>query len=402
MSHPISRRKFVSAGAITVSGLAAGFSPLRRIYPGGDVIRIGIIGTGNRGSGIASLLKTMPGITLIACCDLLPDHLQNGMRYAAKNARAYSDHRKLLDDKAIDAVIIATPLFTHYPLALDALAAGKHVYLEKSMTYDIPQALDLVRRVRRSNLIFQVGYQYRYYALYHRIREIMNQNWLGKVTHFECQYDRNSNWRVPVNDPRLERVLNWRMYREYCGGPLSELCAHEIDIVNFLLDSHPAKVVAMGGINYWKDGRDTYDHIRTIYEYPGGIQSSFTSILSNAYDGYNIRIRGDKGTVEIQREKAFIYAETTDNARGIVDGVTGATRAAITQGKPAEITFAKPGETLLEPTAYALQDFLACIRNNKQPASNAETAKNASIAILLGNRSADTESCQYWKPEYDI
>ena len=161
MSHPISRRKFVSAGAITVSGLAAGFSPLRRIYPGGDVIRIGIIGTGNRGSGIASLLKTMPGITLIACCDLLPDHLQNGMRYAAKNARAYSDHRKLLDDKAIDAVIIATPLFTHYPLALDALAAGKHVYLEKSMTYDIPQALDLVRRVRRSNLIFQVGYQYR-------------------------------------------------------------------------------------------------------------------------------------------------------------------------------------------------------------------------------------------------
>ncbi len=403
MSNKISRRKFVSTGAITFSGLAAfGFPSFEKPYRGNDVLRVGIIGTGSRGSGLASLIKDMPGFSLTACCDLIPEHLQQGMSYAAKNAKAYNDHRKLLDDKDIDAVVIATPLFTHHPLALDALNAGKHVYLEKSMTYQIGQALDLVKKVNSTNLVFQVGYQYRYYAMYHKVKEIMKQNWLGKITHFEGQYNRNSNWRVPVNDPKMERVLNWRMYREYCGGPLSELCSHEIDIVNFLLDAHPLKVTAMGGINYWKDGRDTYDNIRTIYEYPDDIKASFTSVLSNAYNGYMIRILGDRGTVEIQREKTFIYAESLENTRGIVDGVTGATKEAITQGKPVEIVYEKPGEKLLEPTNYSLQEFANCIREKRKPVSNVETGKDASIAILLGNKSADTESYQYWKPEYNI
>src|SRR5690606_28596374 len=147
----------------------------------------------------------------------------------------------------------------------------------------------------------------------------------------------------PVKDPKLERVINWRMYKEYCGGPLSELCAHEIDAVNFILDSHPLKVTGVGGIDYWKDGRETYDNIRTIYQYPDGIKASFTSILSNAYNGYSIRILGDRATVEIQRDKAFIFAETKNNKRGTVDGVTGATIATTTQGQGKEIVFDTPG-----------------------------------------------------------
>lgn len=398
--HGLTRRNFISTTAVSALAIgASGFSILRS--SASSTIRVGVIGTGSRGTGLISLLKEMKGVEVSACCDILPERLKNGLSVAGKQAKGYNEYRQLLDDKSVDAVIIATPLFLHYPMAIDALQANKHIYLEKSMAYDIPQTIDLAQKVKASKQVFQVGYQYRYYGLYHRVKEIINQNWLGKITHFECQYNRNSNWRNPVTDSRLERIINWRMYREYCGGPLSELCAHEIDMVNYLLDAHPLKAIGMGSINYWKDGRDTYDNIRTIYEYPNDIKASFTSVLSNAYNGYAIRILGDKATLEIQRDKAFIYAESTENLRGTVDGVTGATISAATQGKASEIVFKKPGEKDIEPTTYALIDFFECIRTGRKTLSGADTAKDASIAIHMGNIAADTETVQVWKSTYD-
>lgn len=404
MTHlSTSRRNFITTGlaAVAGAGLSAVFEPAfgKSVRPA-DKIRLGLIGTGSRGSGLATLIREMPDYELVACCDIIPENLQKGLSLAAKNAKGYADYRKLLDDKSIDAVVIATPLYLHYPMAVAALHAGKHIYLEKSMTYNIPQAIDLVKKVKASGLVFQIGYQYRYYGLYHRVKEIIKENWLGKITHFECQYNRNSNWRFPVNDPKMERAINWRMYREYCGGPLSELCAHEIDVVNYLTDSRPVKVVGLGGINYWKDGRDTYDNIRTVYDYANGVKASVTSVLSNAYNGYSIRILGDKATVEILRDKAYIYPETTNHAKGVVDGVTGATIAVTTQGKGVEVKFGKPGEEGLEPTVFALKDFADCVRNKKEPISNVETGRDGSIAIHMGNAAADTEQVQYWKPEY--
>ncbi|MEP7107823.1 MAG: Gfo/Idh/MocA family oxidoreductase [Ferruginibacter sp.] len=402
-NNTLSRRKFLTSGAIAVTGFSAlGFTSLGLASFKNDMVRVGIIGTGSRGAGLASLIKEIQGMELVACCDIIPEHLQNGMNLAAKGAKAYTDYRKLLEDNKIDAVIIAVPLYLHYPIAVDALDAGKHVYLEKSMTYDIPQAIDLVKKVRNSKLVFQVGFQYRYYALIHRVKEFLSENWLGKITHFECQYNRNSDWKFPVKDPKLELAINWRMYRKYCGGPLSELCAHQIDVVNFLLESHPVKVCGSGGINYWKDERDTYDHIRTIYEYPGGIQSSVTSLLSNAYNGYNIRILGDEATLEIQTEHAFIYREPVEPLKGTVDGVTSATKALGTDGKGIELIFHKEGEKMLEASTYSLLDFIECIHLKKKPVSNVESGRDTSIAVHMGNAAADSETSQVWQPAYSI
>jgi Predicted dehydrogenases and related proteins len=396
-----SRRKFISTGALAVSALAlhANGNPYRKKA---SSLRIGIIGTGSRGTGLTKMLSAFDQVEVVACCDILPDHLKRAVALTGNKAKMYTDYRKLLEDKTIDAVIIATPLYLHYPMAIDALDAGKHVYLEKSLAYDIPQTLELTRRVQQSGLVFLVGFQYRYFALYHKAKEIIANNWLGKITHFECQYNRNSNWRFPVNDPKMERIVNWRMYREYCGGPLSELCAHQLDAVHFLTGHLPVKVVGSGGINYWKDGRETYDHIRTIYDYPDGVQASVTSVLSNAYNGYCIRILGDKATLEIQRDTAFLFAESVNNKQGTVDGVTGATLLARTQGEAEELRFKEPGEKLPDPTILALQDFVRCIAERRTPQSNAETAYGTSIAIHLGNLAAETETAQRWKPEYNI
>jgi predicted dehydrogenase len=402
-NNSISRREFVSTGAVALSGLVTmGFPAIGQTLSANEVIHVGLIGSGARGSGLATLIQAIPTLKLVACCDIQAENLANGMSKADKGAKSYTDYKKLLEDKNIDAVIIATPLFLHYPMAVDALAAGKHVYVEKTMTFSPEQSMDLIKRMKNSKLVFQVGFQYRYYGLYKRVKEVIDQNWLGKITHFECQYNRNSDWRFPVKDPKMERIVNWRMYKEYCGGPLSELCAHEIDMVNFILGSHPLKVTGIGGVDYWKDGRETYDNIRTVYEYPNGVKSSVTSILSNAYNGYNIRILGDKATIDIQRNKAFIYAESKSNKRGTVDGVTGATIATTTQGKGEEIVFDKPGDRSLEPTTYALEDFAACIKDKRKPLSNVDTGRDVSIAIYLGNKAAETEKFQVWKPEYSI
>ncbi|MBL7737148.1 MAG: hypothetical protein JNL51_16950, partial [Chitinophagaceae bacterium] len=132
------------------------------------------------------------------------------------------------------------------------------------------------------------------------------------------------------------------------------------------------------------------------------IKASIVSILSNAYNGYFIRILGDKATVEIQREKAFIYAESVNNKRGIVDGVAGATLLNKTQGEAVEITSDEIKTKTREASFYSLEDFIDCIRSKRKTISNAETAYQSSIAIHMGNMAAEKEIFQSWKPSYDI
>lgn len=399
--NSISRRKFVANSALALGGLIAMETPLfGKIVSANDTVRVGVIGTGKRGLGLINTMAKVSGLKIVAYCDILPENLQAAMAKADPHAKAYTAYEKLLADKNVDAVVIATPLYLHYPMAVAALAANKHVYLEKTMTFTIEQSLDLVKKARNSKSIFQVGFQYRSFALYHKIKEVVQAGWIGDTYSFECQYNRNSDWRFPVKDPKQEKLINWRMYKDLSGGPLAELCAHQIDAVNYITDSHPVKVMGIGGIDFWKDGRETYDNIRTIYAYANGAKATYTSVLSNAFNGYQIRILGNKATIEIGRDTAYIYAETTKRVLGTVDGVTGATVLNATQGKKTEIPYLEAGQKAVEPTVNALSHFYDCIVNNKKPISNVETGRDTAIAICMGLNAMETETTQYWKPEY--
>ena len=402
MSNMIfTRRKFLSAGTLALSGTALSYAGLTSFIPKKNaVIRLGIIGTGTRGTGLARLIKNLPGLTVTAYCDILAVHAAKIVEHVSAKAKKYNDYRKLLEDKEVDAVIIATPLYLHYTMAKDAVAAGKHVYVEKSMTYDIPQALDLEKIVNNAKLVFQVGHQYRYFSLYHRVKQTIDEGWLGDVTHFECQYHRNSDWRFPVVEKGTERIVNWRMYKEYSGGLMAELCGHQLDIVNWMTNAHPERVSGMGGINYWKDGRETYDHVRAIFEYPGGVKANVSSILSNAYHGYEIRILGSKATLQIERDEAFIYAEARKKQTGVVDGVTGATLLNATQGEAMKLEFTHQDEEKRDPSSYALLDFATCIRENKKPFADVQTGKYGAIAVHMANTAMDTGNMQHWEKKY--
>lgn len=398
----ITRRRFISGGTLALGALSITGIP-QIVFGKTEKVRLGLIGCGQRGSGISSIVSKLENIDIVAFCDVSKNALQSIKKYATKEAKFYENYHDLLNDKKIDGVIIATPLYLHYKMCIDALDAKKHIYVEKTMTYSIPEAIDLVKRVSSTNLVLQVGHQYRYFQMYYKIKEIIDQGWLGKITHFESQYNRNSDWRRPLKPGEDDRVVNWRMYKEYSGGVLAELCAHQIDIVNWMLNGHPKKVIGLGDINYWEDGRETYDNVRTIYEYDNRVKSSVTSVLSNQYNSYAMRIMGSKATIDIRRERAFIYPEPTTKTLGVVDGVTGATVESLKPGEGKEITYKSVDGLNLDPTAYSVMAFADCIKNNKKPISNVETGKDAAIAVHMGNNAVETGLMQHWDAnKYDI
>src|SRR6478736_1372929 len=200
------------------------------------IITVGIIGCGDRGSGLGGVLNNMPEqFQLKTVCDVLAFRLNNAKQIDKQNNLRYeTDYRKVLDDKTIDAVIIATPLSLHYEIATAAIQAGKHVYLEKTMTHNAEQALALVKLAKQHpKQVLQIGHQYRYTPLYFKVKEMIDKGYLGKVTQIDCRWDRNWNWRRPVPQGYTDKQINWRMYKEYSGGLVAELLSHQIDFINW-------------------------------------------------------------------------------------------------------------------------------------------------------------------------
>lgn len=406
MAEKISRKEFIVTTGAAITGLSAlGYSS---ILGSNDTINLGIIGTGSRGNYIAQVLKQIPSVNLMACCDIREENLERGLSHAASNAKAYSEYEKLLANPDVDAVVISTPLWLHYKMASDAVDAGKHVYCEKTMTFAIDEAQKLATRVNGSNVKFQVGYQHRYNPLYQKVYELINEGSIGSISYVECTWNRNGDWRRPVPDPSLERLINWRMYRDYSQGLMAELCSHQIDIVNWVLGEVPEKVSGFGGIDYWKDGRETYDNVHTVFRYPSGIKAKYSSITTNAHEGYSIRFYGKKATIEIKDvsgHQASIYAEQqpgSEQERADADAITKPTNKAWQQGEAIPLNVKGQANGDVGPTRMALEHFSDCIVNDNQPLSNVTNGHNSAICVLMGNNALRNGTIETWKQDYAI
>lgn len=376
------RRDFVIKG--TVASAALGTSALAMgnmldFKNANDTINIGIIGTGDRGTGMIANINKINKFKVTACCDVLPFRLEQGLNAVKGKSKGYSDYRKLLDNKAIDAILVSAPFNLHAQIAIDALDAGKHVYCEKTMAKGFDGVHNLVKKVTDTNTVFQTGHQYHSSRLYSHVVDLINNGKIGKIAAFECQWNRHGDWRRDVPKPEWERAINWRMYREYSGGLVAELCSHQIDFANWVLGELPDQVMGAGGVDYWKDGRETYDNINLIYSYPSGVKANFKCLTSNAKDGYKIRVQGDKGTIILDYAKAWFYPESNEKKEtGIVDGVAGATvKWEEGLGIPIEIEH-------LEPSEQALIDFRNSIVSNTKPVSDVITGANTAICVQMG------------------
>ena len=394
------RRSFIKKSTVAFSApLITPKSDLFSIFKSSPLnqLNIGIIGTGDRGQGLLKLISKIDGMRLIAICDNLQFRLDQAAKIAPK-AIKYSNYKELLSNKNLDAVIISTPLNTHESIASDAVDASLHIYCEKTMVKGDISTMNLVKKVKKDhNKIFQTGHQYHSSRLYSHIVELVQSGEIGQIIAIQAQWNRNGNWRRQVQDPKFERQINWRMYREYSYGLTAELSSHQIDFSNWLLKSTPKKVVGFGGIDYWKDGRETYDNIHLTYSYPSGVKASFTCLTSNGKDDYQIKVMGDKASIMIGYKDAWIYPEGKYNkVIKDVDGVSGATSSWI-EGKGNPIKFDHK-----EPTYQALEDFRYAIINDSTPMSNLKSGADVSLAVDMGIRAMDTEQVVSWDPKYNL
>ncbi len=298
----------------------------------GELIRIGIIGFGNRAGQLSSALGFLHpisaknkrnngtleewqtqenlNVTITGICDVFDLHAQNGMETArcqdlagkAKPSglpvKRYHTYQEMLQDNSIDAVIVATPDHHHARITTDAVKAGKHVYCEKSISLSEDDLNEVYEAVKSSKKIFQLGHQITQNAIFQQAKQIIKKDILGKITLVETTTNRNTasgawirhldqngnekpgdvnsiDWKQWLgNTPKapfsVDRYYNWTKFFAYDFGMLGQLFSHEYDAVNQLLRiGIPKSVVASGGIYYWKDNREIPDSLTAVFEYPG-------------------------------------------------------------------------------------------------------------------------------------
>lgn len=365
-----------------------------------DKMNVGLIGCGSRGVGLMHVLKDLQDkFTITAVCDTLDFRFKEAKEVGLGEMKEHKDYRKLLDDKNIKAVVIATPLYLHFQMASDALKAGKHVYLEKTMTYTIDEALKLAKLAKQyPNQVLQVGHQLPYQPLYIKVREMIAKDYLGKITQIACRYDRHNDWRRPVSDKSLEKAINWRMYKEYSGGLTAELLSHQMQFINWALDTHPTEVFSTGGIDFYKDGRETYDNVQVMLRYDKiGAVGNFGSTLANEREGFIFKIKGSKGAVELLFDDGIFYPEKeTKKQLETVDGVAGATK--IEWNKDGGIPIMT--EEMKDGTWYAFADFHKCVVEKKQPLLDVVQGARAAITVHMANNSLYNHTVEKWKEDY--
>jgi predicted dehydrogenase len=378
----LKRRTFIkksgiaTAGILTTNSVFGNLSHLKS--SSSDSVNIGVIGTGQRGTGLTSIINKIDGLRVVAAADVIPFRLQNGLKKANSNPKGYGNYKALLENKDVDAVIIATPFNTHSKIAIDAIDAGKHIFCEKTLAKGYHGIQQLINKTKESKTIFQTGHQYHSSRLYTYVFDLIRQGKVGNISAFECQWNRHGNWRRKVPNPSLEKAINWRMYREFSGGLTAELCSHQIDFVNWVLGETPEQVMGVGGIDYWKDGRETYDNVHLTYSYANGVKAKFSCVTSNAKDGYQIKVLGDKGTIIIDTKNAWFYPEGKKNkVMGEVDGVSGAT-AQWDKAKGYNINIEH-----LDPSKQALLDFKNAIIDNKTPLSNITSGAKTAVCVQM-------------------
>ncbi len=341
MSQELSRRSFTRKAAV----LAA--PAVLPALGANDVIHMGVIGAGGRGRYLVerSFEGSKGRFTVDAVCDTFAGNLAKGKDVVAtrsgKSPRGYVDYRELLADKAIDAVIIATPEHLHHRMLLDALAAGKHVYVEKPLAHTIEECQEIMKAVSKSKSVVQVGTQNRSNSLYQMAKTMIAQGLIG-----DCHYVRafwyrnalpngaaawrysipqdatpeNTDWKrflgpAPAREFSKPRYFQWRLYWDYSSGIATDLMVHQTDITAFVMGKGiPDSVVATGGVYRWteNDDRDVPDTWSVLMDYTRGrFHINYSCYLGNARFGYGEQFLGNDGMIEvISRQTLNFYPES--------------------------------------------------------------------------------------------
>ena len=296
-----------------------------RVYGANERIHLGLIGCGERGRYDAGNFVKTGTVEVTALCDIWGAQIDKA-KQEAPNATAFTDHRALLDNKDIDVALIGTPDHWHVPIAIDALHAGKDVFVEKPLTLTVEEGPAVVKAARINNRICQVGMQQRSGKHYIEAkREYIDSGKIGKVTLARTWWHGNGyhlrkapdylkskpqdlDWarylgRLKWRDWDPQQYWNWRAYLDFGGGQVTDLFTHWIDVVHMFLGSDvPISAVAAGGVYNYKDGRTAPDTINVLLEYPAQFTATFEATLAPGIGGAALEIAGTQGRLYIDRQ----------------------------------------------------------------------------------------------------
>ncbi len=422
MKTKMNRRDFLKMSSTTAIALSAfpwlsAFNNESHGPGAADKVRLGFIGVGSRGSLLLLSTLALPpklNFEVVAVCDNYEPHYQAAIQLAKNpRVRAFHDYRQMLELNDLDAVINATPLHEHARISIDAMQAGKHVFCEKAMARHLPDIKRMYDTHIEQNRILQIGHQRLFSPKYLQAIEMIRSGKIGKIGQIRAFWHRNGNWRQPVppNQPELERKLNWRLYREYSGGLITELASHQIQVANWTLDKTPVSVCGTGSIVYWNDGREVFDNIALIFSYDNGIQFIWDSMTSNRKYGCEEQILGHLATMELESNKIFF--ETPPPAPGIrqlihsiekgffetvpIGGATWVPESPIKyEGDYISDQYNQEG------TELELEAFIQFVRDGKAPENLLKQAYYASIWCLLAEAAVERGEKQFMPKEYVI
>jgi predicted dehydrogenase len=370
----IDRRSFIIATGMTA--LAA-----TRVFGANEKIRLGLIGAGERMKGLIDSANKAAPCEIVAVSDVYGPHRDLFKERSGGLATTHLDYREVLDHKDVDAVIIASPDHWHLRMALDALAAGKDVYLEKPVTHNLEEGPVLTKAVRSSKQILQCGMQQRSWAHFRDAVDLVQGGSLGRVVQVRTYWWQNyhTNWPMkPVDQQALdwkawlgsapeqafsdEKFSHWRWFWNFGGGAMTDLFTHWIDVVHWAMKADQPRRAQMLADKYVFEEWDCPDTIQAAFRYPG-FDVVYEGMMNSSIDDGGIEFRGTDATLKIDRAGFALYREGAGRDQNPV----------LTE------------HNFRDGTITHMENFFECIKTRKDPNAPVETGVAAARAGHIGN-----------------
>lgn len=412
-----------------------------------DRVRIATIGMGIIGFIDTETALKVPGVELVAISDLYEGRRVHAKEVFGNHVSTHIDYREILARPDVDAVLVCVPDHWHSRISIDAMKAGKAVYCEKPMVRLVEEGSEVIAAQKQTGAVFQVGSQYASSILYDKVRDLIKSGAIGAINVVEARYNRNSDigaWQYTIptdaspqtvdwdrflgNAPKRPfdavRFFRWRNYTDYGTAVAGDLFVHLLTGIHHAVGSlGPTRIAGMGGQRYWKDGRDVYDVILGLIDYPETDKHpGFTlSLQSNFEDGGGsnalFRFVGSDGVISVS------FTELTLNRTGIVratpdqvlKGYNSVRTFSLSQQKelaeklraepPAPRTSSKNDwpEKFVVPAGYDERydhfvNFFKAVREKRPVYEDAEFGFRAAAPALLCNESLRQGRILNWDP----
>ncbi len=310
------RRDFIKSGSFATVMAMMGGVPLfaqTNAAPAaahaGIKVKVGIVGLGTWGREILRTLARVPNAEIVAICDKYPASLRRSASEAPKAAQV-AEFEKLLEDKELKAIVIATPTHQHKDLVLAALKAGKHVYCEAPLAHTVDDARAIAQAAKAApTLVFQPGLQLRSDPQRHFMVPFIRSGALGTWVMARAQWHKKTSWRANSPNPEREKELNWRLDPDLSLGLMGELGCSQVDQAAWFFNARPKAVFGVGAINFWKDGRVLPDTVQALMEYSNGVQLNYDATLANSFDASYEMFYGSDSAIMLRDASGWLFKE---------------------------------------------------------------------------------------------